>query len=86
MIAAATARMADDEIHFDSQIEPRDTGLDATQASVPVSRSWTMRLATAKIAAMTKICDAGADSRFIIGSSAGSGMFSAPASGKLVRR
>ena len=56
--AAATARIAVDEIHFDSQIEPRETGLEATQARVPVSRSWTMRLATAKIAAITKICDA----------------------------
>ena len=42
--AAATARIAVDETHFDSQIEPRETGLEATQARVPVSRSWTMRL------------------------------------------
>ncbi len=54
-----------DEIHFDSQIEPRETGLDATQARVPVSRSWTMRLATAKTAATTKICEASDVSRLV---------------------
>ena len=85
IIAAATARMIDDEIHFESQIEPRDTGLEETQARVPVSRSWTMRLATAKIAAIRKICEPGADSRFSIGSSDGNGMFSVPGSGKLFR-
>ena len=84
-IAAATARMIEDEIHFESQIEPRDTGLEETQAKVPVSRSWTMRLATAKIAAIRKICEPGADSRFSIGSSEGKGMFSVPGSGKLFR-
>src|SRR6478609_3734110 len=83
IIAAATARMIDDETHFDSQIEPRDTGFEETQARVPVSRSWTIRLATAKIAAIRKICEPGADSRFSIGSSDGNGMFSVPGSGKL---
>ena len=83
--AAATARMAVDEIHFDSQIEPRETGLDATQARVPVSRSWTMRLATAKTAATTKICEASDVSRLVAGSSDGIGTPASSGSGKAVR-
>jgi hypothetical protein len=64
---AATARMALEEIHLASQIELRETGFEATHASVPLSRSRTMRLATAKIAARMKICDPMAPTRLSSG-------------------
>src|SRR5690606_22672380 len=53
-IAATTPSVADAVIHFARKIEPRDTGFEATQASVPLSRSRMTRLATAKIATRMK--------------------------------
>ncbi len=55
--------------HLDSQMAPRETGLDATQARVPRSRSATSRLIAAKIATITKIWDAIAPRKFMVGSS-----------------
>ena len=84
--AAATGRIAVDETHFEIQIAPRETGFDATQARVPVSRSWTMRLTTAKIAATTKICDETAASRLSPDRATASGSAGhAPAPGRLAR-
>ncbi len=55
--------------HLDSQIEPRETGLEATHASVPRSRSETSRLIEAKIATTTKIWVATEARKFVAGSS-----------------
>ena len=55
-------------VHFDTQIEPRATGLEATQARVPCSRSVTNTPIDPKIAAMMKICDETAASRLATGS------------------
>ena len=52
MIATAIAAAT----HFETQMAPRDTGLEATQARVPLSRSTTSRLIEAKIATTTAIC------------------------------
>ena len=53
--AATSESIAVDEIHFEVQIDARVTGFEATQASVPDSRSRAIRLPTTKIVAMTKI-------------------------------
>src|SRR4051794_29749451 len=64
---AETASIAVDVSHLDVQIAVRETGLDATQDSVPVWRSTTIRLPTAKIAASTQICAPTALSRLSSG-------------------
>ena len=43
----------------------RETGFEATQASVPLSRSPTIRLIAAKIATNTKICEPTAAKKFV---------------------
>ena len=48
---------------------PRETGLEATHARVPRSRSAMSRLMAAKIATITKMLDAMAARKFAIGSS-----------------
>ena len=55
--------------HLDSQIAPRETGLEATHERVPRSRSATSRLMAAKIATITKIWDETAARKFVVGSS-----------------
>src|SRR4029079_14009038 len=62
------AMAADPAIHFDIQIDPRETGLEATHARVPWSLSLTSRPIDPKIAATMKICDVTAASKFVIGS------------------
>src|SRR5262245_34585522 len=44
------------EVHLAIQIDDRETGFEATQASVPDSRSRARRPDTARIAARTKTC------------------------------
>ena len=46
----------------------RETGLDAVQASVPLSRSLTIRAITASTAATTKICPDTAPTTIVSGS------------------
>src|SRR3954471_18571457 len=56
MTAPTIHSIAVAEAHLAVQMPIRDTGFDATQASVPRSRSVTRRLIAAKIATITKIC------------------------------
>ena len=68
-------------IHFETQMAPRDTGLEATQARVPWSRSATSRLIEAKIATTTAICEPTAARKLSSGSrEIGSDGASAPGS------
>ena len=56
------------DAHFDSQIAPRETGLDATHDRVPRSRSAMSRLIEAKIATMTTNWVATAVRKLVAGS------------------
>src|SRR3954453_14255554 len=84
MTAARTTSIAVADAHFDVQMLVRETGFEATQPSVPRSRSVTSRLIAAKIATMMKICDATASRTLSAGTSESA--FAAPAasSGKLL--
>ena len=64
---ATSESIAVAEIHFEVQIDARVTGFEATQASVPASRSRAIRLPTTKIVAMTKIWAEIATSRLSAG-------------------
>src|SRR5690242_5146860 len=83
---ALTASIALDEAHFASQIAVRETGFEATQASVPDCRSATIRLPTAKIAARTKICAPTAVSRLSIGTREAGAGASAPSGSEAMMR
>src|SRR5688572_7158783 len=72
-MAAATHRIPVADANFASQIPLRETGLEAVQASVPLSRSAVISAITAKTAAMTKTCVETGPIRLASGSNGGSG-------------
>src|ERR687891_2202314 len=72
MRPAATQRTTADTANLASQMALRETGFEAVQAKVPLSRSATIRLITAKMAATAKIWLETTPTRFIVGSTIGS--------------